>query len=70
MDHPPTEADRQRQRREHWYLGLMLACVVILAFAWFLVRLWSTTAAIVLSLLAMLLPGVAVIVANRRRDDG
>lgn len=61
----PSDFDQQRQRQERWYLVLMTTCVVLLAVAWFLVRLWSTPAAIGMSLFAALLPGVAVVVANR-----
>lgn len=65
MGRLPSDFDRQRQRQERWYLALMAACIVLLVLAWFLVRLWSTGAAIGLSLFVALLPGVAVVVANR-----
>ncbi|HET8599502.1 MAG TPA: DUF3099 domain-containing protein [Segeticoccus sp.] len=61
----PSDFDPQRQRQERWYLVLMLTCIALLAIAWFGVRLWSTAAAIGLSCFAALLPGVAVVVANR-----
>ena len=65
MGRLPSDFDRQRQRQERWYLALMATCIALLVLAWFLVRLWSTGAAIGLSLFAALLPGVAVVVANR-----
>jgi DUF3099 family protein len=51
-----------RQRR---YFVLMGICLTLIVSAWFVVRLFSTTAAIVMSLLAMGIPPVAAIVGNR-----
>jgi hypothetical protein len=42
----------------------MGTCVVLILLAWNLVRLWSTTAAVVMSVVAALLPPVAVFVGN------
>jgi hypothetical protein len=50
-----------------WYLGLMGTCVVLLALAWFLVRLWSVPLAIGMSVVAAFIPPVAVILANAGR---
>ena len=42
----------------------MGTCVVLIVLAWNVVRLWSTTAAVVMSVVAAVLPPVAVIVGN------
>jgi hypothetical protein len=46
------------------YLTLMAVCLVLIAVAWFWVRLYSTTAAVAMSMVAAVLPPIAVIVAN------
>jgi len=42
----------------------MGACLLLILLAWNLVRLWSTTAAVVMSIVAALIPPVAAMVAN------
>lgn len=54
-------------RQMRWYLWLMGSCVVILALAWFLVRLWSVPLAIGMSVVAAFIPPIAVIIANAGR---
>jgi hypothetical protein len=57
--------------RKRWYLALMGVCIGLILLAWNVVRLWSTTAAVVMSAVAAVLPPVAVLVANppwQRRD--
>jgi hypothetical protein len=54
-------------RQMRWYLWLMGTCVVLLAFAWFLVRLWSVPLAIGMSVVAAFIPPIAVIIANAGR---
>lgn len=51
-----------RQRR---YFMLMGVCLTLIVLAWFVVRLVSTTAAIIMSVVAMFIPPVAAIVANQ-----
>ena len=51
-----------RQRR---YFVLMGTCLSLIILAWFVVRFFSTTAAIAMSVVAMFIPPVAVIVGNR-----
>lgn len=46
----------------------MGTALVLILLAWNVVRLWSTTAAVVMSMIAAPLPPIAVIVANRRHD--
>lgn len=62
-----AQSERLRRRRR-WYLALMGTCVVLIVLAWNLVRLWSTTAAVVMSIVAAVLPPVAVIIANWGED--
>jgi hypothetical protein len=42
----------------------MGSCIVLILLSWNVVRLWSTTAAVVMSVVAALIPPVAVIVGN------
>lgn len=51
--------------RKAWYVLVMGTCVVLILLAWNVVRLFSPTAAIVMSAVAAVLPPVAVIVGNR-----
>jgi hypothetical protein len=46
----------------------MGVCLLLIVLAWNVVRLYSTTAAVVMSLVAAVIPPVAAIVANR--NDG
>lgn len=47
-----------------WYFVLMGTCIGLIVLAWNVVRLWSTTAAVLMSVAAAALPPVAAIVAN------
>ena len=51
--------------RKRAYFVLMGSCLVLIVLAWNVVRLWSTPAAVVMSVVAALLPPIAVIVGNR-----
>jgi len=51
-------------RRNRSYFLLMGTSVTLVILAWWLVRLYSVTAAIVMSVVAMVIPPIAVIVAN------
>ncbi len=62
---PQSERLRRRQR---WYFALMGTCVVLILLAWNLVRLWSTSAAVVMSVVAAVLPPIAVVIANWGED--
>ena len=62
---PQSERLRRRQR---WYFALMGVCLVLILLAWNLVRLWSTTAAEVMSVVAAVLPPIAVVIANWGED--
>ena len=56
---PLTESDRMRR-----YLILMIVCLTLIVLAWFWVRLYSTVLAVGMSMVAAVLPPIAVIVAN------
>jgi hypothetical protein len=56
------------RRRQRWYFALMGVCLVLILLAWNLVRLWSTTAAVAMSVVAAVLPAVAVVIANWGED--
>jgi Protein of unknown function (DUF3099) len=62
---PQSERLRRRQR---WYFALMGVCVALILLAWNLVRLWSTTAAVAMSVVAAVLPPIAVIIGNWGED--
>jgi hypothetical protein len=51
-------------RRNRGYFLLMGTSVTLVVLAWWVVRLYSVTAAIVMSVVAAVIPPIAVIVAN------
>jgi hypothetical protein len=53
---------KSNERRYFWLMG---TCITLVALAWFVVRLWSVVAAIVMSCIAAVIPPAAVIIANR-----
>jgi hypothetical protein len=62
---PQSQRLRQRHR---WYFAIMGFCLLLIVLAWNLVRLWSTTAAVVMSAVAAVLPPIAVVIANWGED--
>jgi uncharacterized membrane protein YqjE len=58
-----------QSRRRHAYFALMGTCVLFILLAWNVVRLVSVPAAIAMSVVAMVIPPVAAIVANRKGPD-
>jgi hypothetical protein len=60
----------QRSTRQRAYFWLMGTCVVLIVLAWNVVRLWSVPAAVVMSVVAALIPPTAVMVANLGALDG
>ncbi|HEU5044380.1 MAG TPA: DUF3099 domain-containing protein [Nocardioidaceae bacterium] len=56
------------RRRRRLYFALMGTCLALIVLAWNVVRLWSTTAAVTMSVVAALLPPVAVLIANWGED--
>ncbi|GAW49896.1 MULTISPECIES: DUF3099 domain-containing protein [unclassified Nocardioides] len=59
----------ERTRRHRTYFALMGTCLVLILLAWNVVRLWSTTAAVVMSVVAALIPPVAAFVGNQGALD-
>jgi Protein of unknown function (DUF3099) len=55
--------------RDRAYFVLMGGCIVAVALAWTVVRLYSVTAAIIISVCAGLVPPIAAMVANAG-DEG
>jgi hypothetical protein len=63
------EAQSERlRRRRRWYFVLMGTCLALIVLAWNVVRLWSTTAAVAMSVVAAVLPPVAALIANWGED--
>ncbi|MER5551255.1 DUF3099 domain-containing protein [Streptomyces sp. NPDC002793] len=56
-------------RRRRAYFLLMGGCLLLFVSAWAFVRLWSVPAAVAMCVLAMVIPPVAAIVANRRGPE-
>jgi hypothetical protein len=50
--------------RNRAYFLLMGLCLTLVTVSWTIVRLYSVTAAVVISVVAMVIPPIAVIVAN------
>ena len=63
---PPVD-ERTRARR---YLAIMGTCLLLLVLAWGVVRLYSVPLAVGMSLVAMVLPPIAAVVANQGWDRG
>lgn len=58
-----------RRTRHRSYFLLMGTCLVLILLAWNVVRLWSTTAAVVMSVVAALIPPIAAFVGNQGALD-
>ena len=52
---------RRRRRAYFWLMGV---CILLIVLAWNVVRFWSVPAAVVMSIVAAVIPPTAVIVAN------
>ncbi|WP_020579154.1 DUF3099 domain-containing protein [Actinopolymorpha alba] len=55
--------------RQGLYLTIMGVCVGLFVLAWLVVSRFSVPAAVAMSAVAAVLPPVAAIVANSRRDQ-
>jgi hypothetical protein len=51
--------------RKKAYFWLMGTCIALIVLAWNVVRFWSVPAAVVMSVIAAVIPPIAVIVGNR-----
>ncbi|EDY44875.2 DUF3099 domain-containing protein [Streptomyces sp. SPB074] len=56
-------------RRRRAYFLMMGICLVLFVSAWAFVRIWSVPAAIAMCVVALVIPPVAAIVANRRGPE-
>ncbi|WP_436786757.1 DUF3099 domain-containing protein [Yinghuangia sp. YIM S10712] len=66
---PPADGRSYRggvRRRRRLYFALMGTCLTLFVLAWAVVRHVSIGAAVAMSVVAMTIPPVAVIIANRR----
>ncbi|THA64976.1 DUF3099 domain-containing protein [Streptomyces sp. A0642] len=57
------------RRRRRAYFVMMGTCLVLFVSAWAFVRLWSMPAAIAMCVVAMVIPPVAAMVANRKGPE-
>jgi hypothetical protein len=62
---------RSPRQRRIAYVAVMGTCLALIILAWLVVRHFSITAAIVMSVIAAVLPPIAVMVGNdpRNPDD-
>lgn len=56
-------------RRRHVYFVMMGTCLTLFVLAWGVVRLWSVPVAVGMCVVAMVIPPLAAVVANRRGPD-
>jgi hypothetical protein len=56
------------RHRRRLYFAIMVPCLTLIIVAWTIVQFFSTTAAIVMSVIAMVLPPAAAIMANAGRE--
>ncbi|GGS84689.1 hypothetical protein GCM10010206_54220 [Streptomyces cinerochromogenes] len=56
-------------RRRHVYFAMMGVCIGLFVLAWGVVRLWSVPAAVGMCVVAMVIPPVAAMIANRRGPE-
>ncbi|RPE42778.1 DUF3099 family protein [Streptomyces sp. Ag109_O5-1] len=65
----PTYPGCMLARRRRVYFAMMGICIGLFVLAWAVVRLWSVPAAVGMCVVAMVIPPVAAMVANRRGPD-
>jgi Protein of unknown function (DUF3099) len=63
----PARSLESMDRKKAYFL-LMGTCILLIVVAWNIVRFWSTTAAVVMSAVAAVIPPIAVIVGNWDQD--
>ena len=70
MSHPVCPTYREwMKRRIRLYFILMGTCITLFVLAWSVVRFYSTTAAVVMSVIAMIIPPFAAVVGNSPGED-
>jgi hypothetical protein len=63
---PLDEAGPEPPRRDkRWYFALMGVCIALFVLSWAVVDRYSVAAAVVMSAVALVIPPLAAIVANR-----
>ena len=62
-DVPAALSERQRRRRRR-YFALMGTCILLIVLAWNVVRLFSTGAAVAMTVVAAVIPPLAAFLAN------
>jgi len=55
----------ERPDRHRLYFVLMGTCIGLILLAWFVVRFYSTPAAIAMSVIAAVIPPIAAMIGNR-----
>ena len=56
------------RRRRRLYFSIMIPCLTLIIVAWTVVQWFSRPAALVMSVVAMVMPPIAAIAANAGRD--
>ncbi|MGW6285623.1 DUF3099 domain-containing protein [Streptomyces sp. NPDC055107] len=64
----PYAGSMYARRRRNYFL-MMGGCIALFVSAWAVVRLWSMPVAIGMCVVAMVIPPVAAVVANRRGPE-
>jgi multisubunit Na+/H+ antiporter MnhG subunit len=60
----PANGMKMHDKRKVAYAVIMGTCLTLVILAWTVVRVYSVTAAVVMSIVALLMPPVAAMVAN------
>ncbi len=66
---PRAYAGCMYARRRHLYFAMMGTCIALFVLAWGVVRLWSIPVAVGMCVVAMVIPPLAAMVANRRGPE-
>ncbi|MBX7470551.1 DUF3099 domain-containing protein [Streptomyces sp. NPDC059095] len=66
---PRSYAGCMLARRRRGYFWMMGGCILLFVSAWGFVRLWSIPVAVGMCVVAMVIPPIAAMVANRRGPD-
>ncbi|BAC71747.1 hypothetical protein SAVERM_4035 [Streptomyces avermitilis MA-4680 = NBRC 14893] len=69
LRHVRAYAGRMYARRRHVYFAMMGTCIGLFVLAWAVVRLWSIPVAVGMCVVAMVIPPLAAMVANRRGPE-
>ncbi|PYC85447.1 hypothetical protein C7C46_06840 [Streptomyces tateyamensis] len=59
----------QQRSRHRYYFAMMGSCLALFVLAWGVVRFFSVAAAITMCVVAMVIPPVAAVFANRRDPE-